>query len=58
MQKKSKSQKAPHLKLSFPLGKEKIAAIQRCLAKGQLTITISQVELLKGGRAKNGYAYD
>jgi len=58
MEKKSKSQKAPHLKLSFPVGKEKIAAIQRCLSKGQLTITISKVELLKGGRAKNGYIYD
>lgn len=48
----------PQIKLSFPLSKEKVAAIQRCLAKGQLSITISQATLLKSARASNGYAYD
>lgn len=49
---------APSLKLAFPVSKAKLAAIQRCLAKGQLTITISQTSLSKRGRAAGGYIYD
>ncbi len=46
------------LKLALPVSKEKVAAIQRCLAKGQLTITISQTSVAKGARAAGGYIYD
>ncbi len=47
----------PKLKLSMPLDARKIAAIQRCLAKGQLTITVSRVDLITG-RAGDPYIYD
>ncbi len=46
------------LSLSLPLDEEKVAAIQRCLKKGHLTISVSSVEALKGVRAGDGYKYD
>jgi hypothetical protein len=47
----------PKLKLSAPLDQAKIAAIQRCLKKGQLTITLSRVDLASG-RLGDGWLYD
>jgi hypothetical protein len=45
------------LNLQFKLDSSKIAAIQNCLKKGTLTITVSKVEAL-GGRNANSYLYD
>ena len=49
--------KIPKLQINMPLDEKKIAAIQRCLSKGRLTITISRVDLLSG-RAGDPYLYD
>jgi len=45
-----------NLKMAFKLDPQKIAQIQRCIAKGRLTITVASVSA--GGRAKNVYIYD
>ena len=45
------------IRLDFPLDEKKVAAIQRCLAKGKLTITATKVHL-GTGRLGNGYLYD
>ncbi len=63
--KKSRSKKAlvkgalniPKLQLSMPLDARKIAAIQRCIKKGTLRISINKVDL-STGRAGDGYLYD
>jgi hypothetical protein len=47
----------PKLKLEFPLDDKKIAEIQRCLAKGKLTLTVSRVDL-GAGRADDPWLYD
>lgn len=47
----------PKLKLTMPLDEKKIAAIQRCIAKGNLTVTLSKVDLA-GGRLGGSYIYD
>ena len=47
----------PKLKLDMPLDDKKIAAIQRCLAKGRLTITLSRVDLA-AGRLGEAWLYD
>jgi len=47
----------PKLKLDMPLDAKKIKAIQRCLAKGRLTITVSKVDLA-AGRLGESYLYD
>jgi hypothetical protein len=44
-------------KVSFNVKPEHIAAIQRCLQKGKLTITVSSKKIA-GGRALDGYLYD
>jgi hypothetical protein len=44
------------LKLTLKLDDKKIEQIQRCLKKGQLTITVTKVSAI--GRAENGYLYD
>jgi hypothetical protein len=49
--------KIPKLKLSMPLDEKKIAAIQKCLKKGQLTITVSKVDL-GAGRIGDAWLYD
>ncbi|HEX8178052.1 MAG TPA: hypothetical protein VF525_00775 [Pyrinomonadaceae bacterium] len=36
------------LKLSFPLSASKVAAIQRCVAKGKLSVTVSKASLAAG----------
>jgi len=47
----------PKLQLSMPLDAKKIAAIQRCIKKGTLNISINKVDLATG-RAGDGYLYD
>ncbi|MGC2781285.1 MAG: hypothetical protein WA418_37175 [Bradyrhizobium sp.] len=46
------------MQLSFKLDKEKVEAIQRCLKKGKLTIKLSSIDAIKGGRANSVYIYD
>jgi hypothetical protein len=49
----------PHLTLNLPLDEQKLAAIQKCLKKGTLSISVASVENLKQGiRADDGYKYD
>jgi hypothetical protein len=56
--KKASRKAAPAgLKLEFKLDKNKIDAIQSCLKKGKLTITVSKIDAL-GGRSSNSYLYD
>jgi anti-sigma28 factor (negative regulator of flagellin synthesis) len=56
---KSASSRKPHLTLSLPLDEQKVAAIQKCLKKGRLTISVSSIETLKPRiRADDGYKYD
>lgn len=38
----------PKLQLNMPLDAKKIAAIQRCIAKGTLTVSLSKVDLTSG----------
>ena len=45
------------LNLNFPLSAAKIAAINRCVAKGTLRVTVSKVDL-KTGRVGDGWLYD
>jgi hypothetical protein len=47
----------PRLKLHMPLDAKKIKAIQRCIAKGKLTITVSRVDLAQG-RIGEAWLYD
>ena len=48
---------ATGLKLDFKLDKNKVEAIQNCLKKGKLTITVSKIDALSGRNA-NSYLYD
>jgi hypothetical protein len=45
------------LKLDMPLDEQKLAAIQKCLKKGRLTITVDRVNLTTG-RFGDGWLYD
>lgn len=47
----------PKLTLRMPLDAKKVAAIQKCLAKGELKITVSQVNLASG-RIGDAWLYD
>ena len=47
----------PKLTLNLPLDSEKIAQIQRCIAKGKLSVTVSRVDLTRG-RLDDPYKYD
>lgn len=47
----------PQLDLDLPLDDSKVEAIQRCLAKGRLKISLTQVNLA-AGRLGDGYKYD
>jgi hypothetical protein len=47
----------PKLHLTMPLDARKIKAIQKCLEKGQLTITVSKVDLASG-RIGDAWLYD
>ena len=47
----------PQLDLDLPLDAGKVEAIQRCLAKGRLKISITQVDIA-AGRLGDGYKYD
>jgi hypothetical protein len=45
------------LTLNLPLDEAKIAQIQRCIAKGQLSVSVSRVDLARG-RLDDPYKYD
>ncbi len=45
------------LRLDFPLDPRRIAAIQRCIAKGTLTVTVNKVDL-SAGKLKGPWLYD
>jgi len=47
----------PKLTLNLPLDDNKIAQIKRCIAKGELSISLSRVDLVKG-RLGDPYKYD
>ncbi|HSB11722.1 MAG TPA: hypothetical protein VLM38_19690 [Blastocatellia bacterium] len=47
----------PKLTLNLPLDNERIAQIQRCIAKGRLSISVSRVDLTRG-RLDDPYKYD
>ncbi len=47
----------PKLHLNMPLDAKKIAAIQRCIAKGTLTVSLSKVDLT-GGKLGGAWLYD
>ena len=47
----------PKLTFNMPLDATKIRAIQRCINKGQLTITVNKVDL-STGRLGEGWLYD
>lgn len=47
----------PKLHLNMPLDAKKIAAIQRCIAKGTLTVSLSKVDLT-GGKLSGPWLYD
>jgi hypothetical protein len=47
----------PKLQLDMPLDARKIKAIQRCIEKGTLRITVNKVDLATG-RLGDGWLYD
>lgn len=47
----------PKLHLRMPLDAKKIKAIQRCIEKGELTITVTKVDLA-AGRIGEAWLYD
>jgi len=47
----------PKLSLDMPLDEAKIKAIQRCIAKGRLTLTLSNVDLA-AGKIGEAWLYD
>ena len=47
----------PKVSLTMPIDAGKAKAIQRCIAKGQLTITISKVDLA-AGKIGEAWIYD
>jgi hypothetical protein len=47
----------PKLSLDMPLDETKVKAIQRCIAKGRLTITLSDVDLA-AGKVGEAWLYD
>jgi hypothetical protein len=49
--------KIPSLTLSMPLDAKKVKAIQRCIDKGTLRITVSKVDLA-AGRIGASWLYD
>ena len=55
---RKKAAAASHdFQVSFNVKPEHVAAIQRCLQKGKLTITVSAKSSARG-RALDGYLYD
>lgn len=49
--------KIPKLQLDFPLDDKKVAQIQKCIAKGKLTVTVNSVDLA-AGRLGDAWLYD
>jgi hypothetical protein len=54
----SRIEVAKRTELRFELDDEKIEAIKRCLETGQLSITVTDVDLSQGGRLEAAYIYD
>jgi hypothetical protein len=54
----ARARKGSTIKMTLAVDPQKLEAIQRCLKKGKLTITMSTADILKAGRAENGYLYD
>ena len=48
---------ASKVKLDFALDPARLAAIQKCLAKGKLTVTVSKVNL-GAGKIRDPWLYD
>jgi hypothetical protein len=48
----------PKLTLTMPLSEAKTKAIQRCIKKGTLKITISKVDLSVGSLGEEAWLYD
>jgi len=49
--------KIPKLQLDFPLDDQKVKQIQKCIAKGKLTVTVNSVDLA-AGRLGDAWLYD
>jgi hypothetical protein len=47
----------PKMSLTMPLDAEKIKAIQRCIERGELTITVTKVDLA-AGKIGEAWLYD
>jgi hypothetical protein len=47
----------PKLSLTMPLDEDKIKAIQRCIERGELTITVTKVDLA-AGKIGEAWLYD
>ena len=45
------------VKLNFPVDEQQVEAIKRCLAKGNLTVTVSKADLSRA-RVGDPYKYD
>jgi anti-sigma28 factor (negative regulator of flagellin synthesis) len=54
---KKKAAATAKQKLEFTLNPERVAAIQRCLEKGTLRVTVSRADLSKG-RIRDPWLYD
>ncbi len=53
----TKATTAATQKLEFTLDPERVAAIQRCLEKGTLRVTVSRADLTRG-RVRDPWLYD
>jgi anti-sigma28 factor (negative regulator of flagellin synthesis) len=51
------TQTIPKMTINLPLDATKIAAIQRCIEKGTLRVTLNKVDLA-AGRLGSSYLYD
>ena len=47
----------PKIELDMPLDEKRIKAIQKCLEKGRLRVTVNKVDLATG-RLGDGWLYD
>lgn len=47
----------PKLTINMPLDAKKVRAIQKCIEKGELKITVNKVDLVTG-RLGDGWLYD
>ena len=54
---KLSGQTIPKMTLTMPLDPQRVNAIKRCIAKGELRISVSKVDLATG-RIGEGWIYD